>query len=108
MTHLAESNPSNRRIIELRALLKTALEVANEIGAGEDSRPSSPVAPDSPGTPLPDSNPSYRLEELISLARAARNAAAAPDYDEEAIRDALWALVDAVLAESNPSKRNNA
>jgi hypothetical protein len=36
--------------------------------------------------------------ELRELARSARNTAAAPDYDEEAIRDALWALVDAVLA----------
>jgi hypothetical protein len=36
---------------ELRALLKTALEVANDLehrGAGEGSRPSSPVAPDGP------------------------------------------------------------
>jgi hypothetical protein len=37
-------------------------------------------------------------DELRELARSARNTAAAPDYDEEAIRDALWALVDAVLA----------
>jgi hypothetical protein len=36
-------------------------------------------------------------DELRELARSARNTAAAPDYDEEAIRDALWALVDAVL-----------
>jgi glutamyl-tRNA reductase len=36
-------------------------------------------------------------DELRELARSARNTAAAPDYDEEAIKDALWALVDAVL-----------
>lgn len=37
------------RLVELRALLKTALEVVSEIvGAGEDSRPSLPVAPDGP------------------------------------------------------------
>ena len=39
---------SERLLTELRALLKTALEVTNEIGAGEGSRPSSPVAPDGP------------------------------------------------------------
>jgi hypothetical protein len=36
---------------ELRALLRTALDVANDlerVRAGEGSRPSSPVAPDGP------------------------------------------------------------
>ena len=36
-------------------------------------------------------------ERLRQLARNARNAGAAPDYDELAIRSALWMLVDAVL-----------
>ncbi len=36
-----------------------------------------------------------KLETLAILAKRAKNASAAPDYDEEAIRDALWALVRA-------------
>jgi hypothetical protein len=32
------------------------------------------------------------------LAKSARATAAAPDYDEQAIKEALWAVVDAVLA----------
>jgi hypothetical protein len=44
---------SARQLRELRALLRCALEVLSEIGAGEGSRPSSPVAPDGPGTSTP-------------------------------------------------------
>ncbi len=36
-------------------------------------------------------------DALRDLAKSARAIAAAPDYDEEAIRDALWAVVDAAL-----------
>jgi hypothetical protein len=36
-----------------------------------------------------------KLETLAALAKRAKNASAAPDYDEEEIRDALWALVRA-------------
>lgn len=43
-----------------------------------------------------------REQQLRDLAKSAKSVAAAPDYDEEAIRDALWALVDAVLAEGRP------
>jgi len=35
---------------------------------------------------------------LLEAAKAAKSQAAAPDYDEEAIRDSLWALVDLALA----------
>lgn len=38
-----------------------------------------------------------REKGLRELAGRAKSQAAAPDYDEEAIRDALWALVDAAL-----------
>lgn len=40
------------------------------------------------------------LEAMREAARRAKSIAAAPDYDEEAIRDALWAVVDAALAAS--------
>lgn len=41
----------------------------------------------------------HEQDESVQIkARAARSIAAAPDYDEEAIGDALWAVVDAVLA----------
>lgn len=36
--------------------------------------------------------------ELREAAKRAKSVAAAPDYDEEAIRDALWAVVDLALA----------
>jgi hypothetical protein len=39
-----------------------------------------------------------RVSTLAALARDARNTAAAPDYDEQAIAEALWAVVDAALA----------
>lgn len=35
---------------------------------------------------------------LREAAKRAKSVAAAPDYDEEAIRDALWAVVDLALA----------
>jgi hypothetical protein len=34
--------------------------------------------------------------DLVELAKRAKSQATAPDYDEEAIRDSLWALVNAV------------
>jgi hypothetical protein len=37
------------------------------------------------------------LQTLRVKAKTAKSVAAAPDYDEEAIRDALWAVVDAAL-----------
>ena len=42
--------------------------------------------------------------DVRELARRARSQAAAPDYDEQAIRDALWAVVDAVLQSEPPTK----
>lgn len=45
------------------------------------------------------------LDAHREAAKAARFAAAAPDYDEEAIRGALWALVDLVLA-ADVDRRN--
>jgi hypothetical protein len=39
-----------------------------------------------------------RADEMARLAKAAKSQAAAPDYDEEAIKDALWAVVDAALS----------
>src|SRR5262245_26374576 len=38
-----------------------------------------------------------QLRELRERAKAAKSQAAAPDYDEEAIRAALWAVVDLAL-----------
>ncbi len=38
------------------------------------------------------------LRQTRELAKRAKSQAAAPDYDEEAIRDLLWATVDAALA----------
>lgn len=43
-----------------------------------------------------------RVTRLAELAKTARSQAAAPDYDEEAIREALWALVDAALGVPSP------
>jgi hypothetical protein len=40
-----------------------------------------------------------RLAEATERAKFARMVAAAPDYDEEAIREALWAVVEALRAE---------
>jgi hypothetical protein len=40
-----------------------------------------------------------REGRLTELAKQAKSQAASPDYDEEAIRYLLWALVDAVLAD---------
>jgi hypothetical protein len=40
-----------------------------------------------------------RTGRLRELAKRAKSQAASPDYDEEAIRYLLWALVDAVLAD---------
>ncbi len=37
-------------------------------------------------------------DRLAELARRARKLSSAPDYDEEAIRDALWGLADAALS----------
>jgi hypothetical protein len=39
------------------------------------------------------------LERVREFAKSARSTAAAPDYDELAIKDALWAVVDAALAD---------
>ncbi len=39
-----------------------------------------------------------RLATLAAKARQAKSQAAAPDYDEQATREALWALVFAVLS----------
>jgi hypothetical protein len=39
------------------------------------------------------------LARVRQLAKSARSVAAAPDYDEMAIRDALWAVVDAALTD---------
>lgn len=49
---------TRKHFAELRASLKNALDVTSDIeagiGAGEGSRPSSPVAPDGPGNPCTD------------------------------------------------------
>lgn len=42
-----------------------------------------------------------QLEEVQRLAKRARGFAAAPDYDEESIASALWAVVDAALAHAD-------
>jgi hypothetical protein len=42
-------------------------------------------------------------DALREAARAARSQAAAPDYDEEAIREYLWRVVDLVLAATEPA-----
>jgi hypothetical protein len=39
-----------------------------------------------------------KVPALVEKAKRAKSQAAAPDYDEEAIRDALWDLVDSTLA----------
>jgi hypothetical protein len=49
------------------------------------------------GTGIETPPPPSLMDVLRDLAKRARALAAAPDYDEDAIRDALWALVDAVL-----------
>ena len=46
-----------------------------------------------------------QVEALRGKAKAAKSAAAAPDYDEEAIRDALWAVVDEALASLPPQEK---
>jgi len=43
---------------------------------------------------------------LLEAAKAAKSQAAAPDYDEEAIRASLWALVDLTIA--RPSSEDTA
>jgi len=43
-----------------------------------------------------------QVEALREKAKTARAIAAAPDYDEEAIRAALWAVVDEALASLAP------
>lgn len=39
-----------------------------------------------------------KVPALVEKAKQAKSQAAAPDYDEQAISETLWALVDAVLA----------
>jgi hypothetical protein len=43
------------------------------------------------------------VARLRELAKNARAVAAAPDYDEQAIKDALWAVADAALASGQPA-----
>lgn len=61
------------------------------------------VWPDGRRTPLTqlEHHLADENERLREKARYARAQAAAPDYDEAAIRDALWALVRAALGEDS-------
>lgn len=108
---------SERQLGELRALLRAALEVLSEIGAGDGSRPSLPVAPDGPDV----SEREQRLQEQvqarstiiaelqIQLDAAARRAVdrtmqverlqeALRDVRNEELRKERWRIIDAALA----------
>jgi hypothetical protein len=49
-----------------------------------------------------------QVERMREAASRAKSVAAAPDYDEEAIRDALWAVVDLALAAAVPDPEEDA
>jgi hypothetical protein len=95
---MAESQEARRRLTEKQPSGMTLLEEMRDFAVTSIPEHFGPVF----GTDVIRLIDDYaRLlteqDELRELARSARNTAAAPDYDEEAIRDTLWALVDAVL-----------